>query len=194
MCQYGNGFKNTGQRGHQPGEKRLMGILLMKPRLRLAPDAYGFGLQLSQNTGKFLGIDVSFERAMLVAERFIASLINRHGKHPVSTDGGTWYPQACRFLKLKHHLHSPFEKSLKTFQLFSKGECKWCFSFRNLHACGYHVPPSVETGCFPYLFIRDAINRSATSIALSKDTSILKNFPVFWFNCNPKPYASGSQP
>jgi putative transposase len=55
---------------------------------------------------------VSFERAMLVAERFIASLINRHGKHPVSTDGGTWYPQACRFLKLKHHLHSPLEKSL----------------------------------------------------------------------------------
>ena len=50
---------------------------------------------------------------MLVAERFIASLINRHGKHPVSTDDGTWYPpQACHFLKLKHHLHSSFEKSV----------------------------------------------------------------------------------
>ena len=35
-----------------------------------------------------------------------------HGKHPVSTDGGTWYPQACRFLKLNHHIHSSFEKSL----------------------------------------------------------------------------------
>jgi putative transposase len=36
-------------------------------------------------------------------------------KHPyVSTDGnGTWYPQACRFLRLSHHhLHSPFEKSV----------------------------------------------------------------------------------
>jgi len=35
-------------------------------------------------------------------------LINTYGKHPVSTaDGGTWYPpQACRFLKLKYHLHS----------------------------------------------------------------------------------------
>jgi len=30
----------------------------------------------------------------------------------VSTDGGTWYPQACQFLKLNHHLHSPFEKSI----------------------------------------------------------------------------------
>ena len=33
-------------------------------------------------------------------------------KHPVSTDGGTWYPQACQFLGLEHHIHSPYEKSL----------------------------------------------------------------------------------
>ena len=52
-------------------------------------------------------IDISFERTMLiVAERFIASLIDKYGKHPISTDGGTWYPQACQFLKLDHHIHS----------------------------------------------------------------------------------------
>jgi putative transposase len=61
---------------------------------------------------QILHVDISFERTMLVAERFIASLMNRHGKHPVSTDGGTWYPQACQFLKLKHHLHSSFEKNV----------------------------------------------------------------------------------
>ena len=49
---------------------------------------------------------------MFVAERFISDVIKNHGKHPVSTDGGTWYPQACRFLKLKHHIHSSFEKSI----------------------------------------------------------------------------------
>ena len=29
----------------------------------------------------------------------------------VSTDddGGMWYPQACKFLKLEHHLHSLYE-------------------------------------------------------------------------------------
>ena len=55
-------------------------------------------------------IDISFERTMLiVAERFIASLINKFGKHPVSTaDGGIWYPQACHFLKLKHHIQFLF--------------------------------------------------------------------------------------
>ena len=41
-------------------------------------------------------------------EKFLSGLVNIHGKHPVSTDGGTWYPQACKFLRLKHQLHSFF--------------------------------------------------------------------------------------
>ena len=49
---------------------------------------------------------------MFVAENFIRSLVDKYGKHTVYTDGGTWYPQACNFLHLKHHLHSPLEKSL----------------------------------------------------------------------------------
>ena len=43
---------------------------------------------------------------MFVAERFLAGVVKGHGRHPVSTDGGTWYPMACKFLNLKHHLHS----------------------------------------------------------------------------------------
>jgi putative transposase len=35
------------------------------------------------------------------------SYSKQNGLHAVSSDGdGTWYPQACRFLKLVHHLHS----------------------------------------------------------------------------------------
>jgi putative transposase len=50
---------------------------------------------------------------MLIAEHFIRSLVKKYGKRPVSTDGGgTWYPQACKFLKLKHHIHSAYEKSV----------------------------------------------------------------------------------
>ncbi|HKG41772.1 MAG TPA: hypothetical protein VKA98_06510, partial [Nitrososphaeraceae archaeon] len=36
-------------------------------------------------------------RSMLIAEHFIHSLVD---------------PQACRFLKLKHHIHSAYEKSI----------------------------------------------------------------------------------
>ena len=58
-----------------------------------------------------LGIRISIERNMLVAERFIQSLIRRYGRHNISTGGGTWYPQACRFLNVKRHNHSSIEKS-----------------------------------------------------------------------------------
>ncbi len=61
---------------------------------------------------EILALNISRERTMLIAERFIEGLVRIHGKHPVSTDGGTWYPQACRFLNLKHHIHSSHEKSL----------------------------------------------------------------------------------
>ena len=49
---------------------------------------------------------------MLVAEKFIRSLVDKYGKYTVYTDRGTWYPEACNVLRLKHYLHSSFEKSL----------------------------------------------------------------------------------
>ena len=49
---------------------------------------------------------------MLIAEQFIQSLARKYGKHPVSHDGATWYPQTCKFLKLKHHIHLLYEKSI----------------------------------------------------------------------------------
>ena len=41
--------------------------------------------------------------------------------------------------------------------------------FQKLHACGYHVPPSVDTGCFPYSSTMSRRKRSATNIFLSLD-------------------------
>jgi putative transposase len=49
---------------------------------------------------------------MFVAERFLSHIVKEYGQHSISTDGGTWYPQACKFLKVEHHIHSPFEKSI----------------------------------------------------------------------------------
>jgi len=49
----------------------------------------------------------------VVPERFLSCLSEKHDKHPVSTDDGdTWYPhEACRFLKLKHHLYPLMRKA-----------------------------------------------------------------------------------
>ena len=59
-----------------------------------------------------LGIHISEERNMFVAENFIRSLVESYVKHVVYTDDGTWYPQVFNFLHLKHHLHSHLERSL----------------------------------------------------------------------------------
>ena len=49
---------------------------------------------------------------MIVAVKFIRSLIEKYGKHMVYTDGGIWYDEACNVLRLKHYLHSSLEKKL----------------------------------------------------------------------------------
>jgi putative transposase len=56
--------------------------------------------------------NITQDRNMFVAERFVSDLVKSYGKHPVSTDEGTWYPMACQFLKLKHHIHYSYEKSM----------------------------------------------------------------------------------
>jgi putative transposase len=63
---------------------------------------------------------------MFVAENFIRSLVDKYGRHTVYTDGGTWYPQACNFLYLKHRMHYSLEKSLieRVMQYFKdRTEC-----------------------------------------------------------------------
>ena len=30
----------------------------------------------------------------VASERFLSSIVNEYGEHPVSTDGGTWYPSS----------------------------------------------------------------------------------------------------
>jgi putative transposase len=82
----------------------------------LAPNTFGCdGLQLNLKP-RILLCNKHIKRAKYVCsiERFLYRITKEHGKHPIvsTSDGGTWYPQACEFLKLKHHIHSPFEKSI----------------------------------------------------------------------------------
>ncbi len=54
---------------------------------------------------QILAQNITQERNMFITERFLSGVVRYYGIHPVSTDGGTWYPMACKFLKLKHHIH-----------------------------------------------------------------------------------------
>jgi hypothetical protein len=73
------------------------------------------GLQLNQQENRYiLASNKSNWRNMFVAERFLHGMIKIHGNHPISIGGGgTMYPMACQFLKLKRHIHpSLFGKKL----------------------------------------------------------------------------------
>ena len=74
---------------------------------------YGLiGLQSTLKTSEFSHKAYPKRETCLLPERFRSDIIREYGNHSVSTDGGTWYPQACRFLKLVHHLHAHYEKSI----------------------------------------------------------------------------------
>ncbi len=49
---------------------------------------------------------------MSATKRSLSMIVDKYRRHQVSSDDSAWYPQACKFLKLKHHLHSSFEKNI----------------------------------------------------------------------------------
>ncbi len=80
--------------------------------IKVGSDYIWLWVAIEPKNKHILALTISIERDMLIAEKFISGMVRIHGKNPVSTDGGTWYPQACRFLNLDHHIHSHYEKSI----------------------------------------------------------------------------------
>jgi putative transposase len=80
--------------------------------IRVGREVVWLWIAIEPKSKSILDMRISLERSILVAEQFLQELIKKYGKNPVSTDGGTWYPQACRFLNLRHHTHSHYEKSI----------------------------------------------------------------------------------
>ena len=80
--------------------------------IKVGSDYIWLWVAIEPKNKHILAPTISIERDMLIAEKFISGMVRIHGKNPVSTDGGTWYPQACRFLNLDHLFHSHYEKSI----------------------------------------------------------------------------------
>jgi putative transposase len=87
-------------------------FIIDETQIKVCSEIIWLWIAIESKTKNILGMKISKERNMFVAERFLSSIIKKHGQHPVSTDVGTWYPKDCQFLELKHHLHSYYEKSI----------------------------------------------------------------------------------
>ena len=92
--------------------KRVSAFIIDETVIQVGNQKYWLWFCIEPINSSVLGIYISEERIMLIFEKFIRSLVSKYGKHTVYTDEGTWYPEACNVIGLKHHLHSPFEKSL----------------------------------------------------------------------------------
>ena len=94
-------------------KKKIQEFIIDETLIKIGSELILIWVAIELESKEILGIRISKERNMLLAEQFISSLVKIHGQHPVSTDGGTWYPQACKFLRLPHHhIHSTYEKSI----------------------------------------------------------------------------------
>jgi putative transposase len=53
----------------------------------------------------FLSFRISYNQSGLDAYLFLKGLRNRYGRKSIWTDEATWYPDACRVLRLEHHVY-----------------------------------------------------------------------------------------
>ena len=92
--------------------KRVTAFIVDETIIQIGSQHFWLWFCIEPIHSSVLGIYISEERNMLVAEKFLRSLVEKYGRHTVYTDCGTWYHEACNIIGLKHYLHSPLEKSL----------------------------------------------------------------------------------
>jgi putative transposase len=92
--------------------KRVSAFIIDETVIQIGSQHFWLWFCIEPIHSSVLGIYISEERNMLVAEKFIRSLVEKYGKYAVYTDGGTWYHEACSIIELKHYLYSPFQKSI----------------------------------------------------------------------------------
>jgi putative transposase len=108
---------------------------------------------------QFLGFRISYQRNILDAYYFIRHLRSRYGRKPIWTDEGAWYPEACRWLGMEHHVYpigwkNFMERLNQTFK--DRVECFddyfpcWKEECDRGHVCAW-----IRTFSFYYNFVRE---------------------------------------
>jgi putative transposase len=60
----------------------------------------------------FLAFRISYNQSTLDAHIFLEELRHRYGRKPIWTDDALWYPEACRWSRLEHHVYGTELKNL----------------------------------------------------------------------------------
>ena len=92
--------------------KRVSAFIIDETVIQIGSQHFWLWICIEPIHSSVLGIYISEERNMLVAEKFIRSLVENMENIQYILMDGTWYDEACNVLRLKHYLHSSIEKSL----------------------------------------------------------------------------------
>jgi putative transposase len=61
-------------------------------------------------------MQLSKERTIFICYRFFKQLRTRYGsRKPIHTDGAHWYNDACKWLRLKHHVYRRAKEVMERF-------------------------------------------------------------------------------
>ena len=55
---------------------------------------------------------ISRERTIFICYQFFKQLRKRYGRKPIFTDGARWYDDACKWLRLQHHVYGTELKNI----------------------------------------------------------------------------------
>ena len=70
--------------------KRISEFIIDETLIQISKDYFWLWVAIIEPSNKeVLGIHLSLERNMIVAEQFLKQLVIKYGKHKVSSDGGT---------------------------------------------------------------------------------------------------------
>src|SRR5215211_2559858 len=90
--------------------KRVSAFIIDETIIQIGNQYFWLWICIEPARRSVLGINISEERNMFVAENFIHSLVDKYGRHTVYTDGGTWYPQACNLFTSKTQVPFTFRE------------------------------------------------------------------------------------
>ncbi|MEM2897297.1 MAG: DDE-type integrase/transposase/recombinase [Candidatus Bathyarchaeia archaeon] len=81
-------------------------ILIDEAQIKIGDKEAWVWLAFEPYRKAFLGFHISFTRNSLDAWIFLKRLRRRYGFKPIYTNGGSWYPLACKWARLRRYRYS----------------------------------------------------------------------------------------
>ena len=91
--------------------KKIQKYIIDETIIKVGSKLIWIWIVMESSHNEILSFHIFTERNMFGVERILSQVVNKYGLHSVSSsDGGTWYPQACKFLKIQSSSFIPLSR------------------------------------------------------------------------------------